>query len=289
MTRWRALAGMLAVLGTQAHAQSNERATVASFRFFAAHYGTWLVDALDSIPEAKYQFRPAPPQQSIGWIAQHVENANYGLCGRLGVLEHTTTGRDAIRDSVKATWPKDTLVARLRASLAYCDSSIARLTDADLEKHVPYGPPGAGMTALPSRVLVGFVTDLAEHYSQVAVYMRVLGLVPPSALPPRPRVAINLEPSKLAAYVGSYDLAYSEFQDAPPLVLDVALKDGALYVTPRGRPTVRLWPESAREFFVKEIDAQVTFMTDSVGRVSGLVLHQNGEDRVAPREGGAGR
>ena len=30
------------------------------------------------------------------------------------------------------------------------------------------------------------ITDLAEHYAQVASYMRQLGMVPPSALPPRP-------------------------------------------------------------------------------------------------------
>jgi uncharacterized damage-inducible protein DinB len=29
------------------------------------------------------------------------------------------------------------------------------------------------------------ITDLAEHYAQVASYMRQLGMVPPSALPPR--------------------------------------------------------------------------------------------------------
>jgi hypothetical protein len=115
--------------------------------------------------------------------------------------------------------------------------------------------------------------------------MRLLGLVPPSALPPKPRVAITLAEAELKKYVGGYDLPYSEFQDAPPFILEVTLNDGALYLTPRGRPALRLWPETAREFFMKEVDAQVTFTTDRSGRVTGLVLHQNGEDRVAPRKG----
>jgi len=256
-------------------------ATVMSFRFFARHYGDWLVAAFDSIPSNRYVYRPTPQQQSIGYIAQHLEDANYGLCERLGPMKHATSAKDSLADTVKATWPKDTLVARLRSSLAFCDAAMARLSDATLGEHVPYGPRGAGATALPARSLVAFVTDLAEHYSQIASYMRSIGMVPPSALPPVPRTAIELPATVLSRYVGTYDLPPSALQDAPRFVLDVTLRNGALYLTPRGRREVRLWPESETQLFVKEVDAQVTFTRDAAGAVTGLVLHQNGEDRVA--------
>ena len=55
------------------------------------------------------------------------------------------------------------------------------LADADLDHRVPFGPPGAGSTATPARSLLLFVTDLAEHYSQIATYMRLVGSTPPSA------------------------------------------------------------------------------------------------------------
>ena len=47
-------------------------------------FGGRLVAAFDSIPASRYDYRPTPPQQSVGHIAQHLENANYGLCERLG-------------------------------------------------------------------------------------------------------------------------------------------------------------------------------------------------------------
>ena len=60
------------------------------------------------------------------------------------------------------------------------------------------------------------------------------------------------------------------------------MSDGALSIrsTPGGA-TVRLWPESAVDFFVKEVDAQVTFTRDGRGGVTGLVFRQFGRDRAA--------
>ncbi|GAC1647024.1 MAG: hypothetical protein NVS4B3_00420 [Gemmatimonadaceae bacterium] len=252
-----------------------------SFKFIAARYGGLLLTAFDSIPSGRYAYRPTPAQQSIGYIAQHLEDANYSLCERLGPLKRRTSARDALPDTTKAAWPKDTLVARLRASLTFCDAALAQLRDATLGERVPYGPPGSGATALPPRSLLLFVTDLAEHYSQVAIYMRLIGLVPPSALPPRPRTAIHLPTAVLSQYIGTYDLPPSTLQDAPAFLLGVTLKEGALYLKPGARPPVRLWPETATDFFIKEVDAQVAFIEDAGGAITGLVVHQNGEIRAA--------
>jgi hypothetical protein len=123
--------------------------------------------------------------------------------------------------------------------------------------------------------LLAFETDLAEHYSQLATYMRLLGMVPPSALPPRKRTAIALPASALPPYVDLYRLA-------PGAEFDVAMRDNALYIkSSTGGSPLRLWPESGSDFFVNEADAQVTFVRDASGTVTGLVLHQFGRDRAA--------
>ena len=84
-------------------------------------------------------------------------------------------------------WPKDTLVTRLKASLTFCADALNRLDDSKLADLVPVGAPNSGRTSVRSRLIVVFLTDLAEHYAQVASYMRLNGMVPPSALPrPRP-------------------------------------------------------------------------------------------------------
>ncbi len=163
-------------------AQTTNNVT-ASFKASSARYGGWLAAAFDSIPASKYSYKPTPVQQTIGYVAQHLEAANYGLCGGFGAVKRTPTAKDSLADTIKAMWPKDTLVARLKASLAFCDNALASVDDARLGEELPTGPPGSGRTVPRARFMIGYVTDLAEHYAQIASYMRIIGLVPPSALP----------------------------------------------------------------------------------------------------------
>jgi hypothetical protein len=155
-----------------------------TFRSFGRPYGAYLIAAFDSIPAAQYGFRPTPIQQSVGYIAQHLEDANYQLCSLFGDAKYVRTAKDSLADTVKARWPKDTLVARVRKSLIFCGDAIGRLTDARLADTLQAGPPGATTSVLRVRYLILLVTDLAEHYAQLSSYMRILGLVPPTALPP---------------------------------------------------------------------------------------------------------
>jgi hypothetical protein len=253
----------------------------ASFAYFAEHYGRLLIAALDSIPATKYGFSPTPAQQTVGYIAQHLEDANLGLCSRLGRPDPRGAADWRISDSVRAKWPKDTLVARLHASIVFCTAAIAQLNDTRIGELATM-QSDSGRTILPARVLLAFTTDLAEHYAQLASYMRELGLAPPSAaLPRKVRDAIDLPVSTLSAYVGKYNL--SPAFAGVGVMLDVHVRDGALYLTPSGQPEARLWPESATVFFFREIDAQISFMRNASGVVTGLVLHQGGEDRVGPK------
>jgi serine-type D-Ala-D-Ala carboxypeptidase/endopeptidase len=99
---------------------------------------------------------------------------------------------------------------------------------------------------------------------------RDLPLAPKPAPVPQ-RTAIELAPDVLARYVGRYQLA-------PNFILDVSVRDGALHVQPTGQPMLRLWPETETRFFLKEVDAQITFERDAAGVVTGAVLHQNGQN-----------
>src|SRR5678815_5655428 len=267
--RRRVLVVMLAVLPAALTAQTPSSTRVSpdgvmlSFVRFADIFGSRLVDAFDSIPAAKYDYKPTPVQQTIGYIAQHLENANYSLCERMGDLKPKRTAKDSLADTVKARWPKDTLVARRRASLRFCDDAMERI-------------PQLCSPAL-ANTLLAFETDLAEHYSQLSVYMRLPGMVPPSALPPKKRTATDLPATVLPPYVGLYEPAQG-------VTIDVTTRDGALYAkSSNGGDAVRLWPESTSDFFIKEADVQVTFTRDATGKATGLVLHQFGRDRPAKK------
>jgi hypothetical protein len=154
-----------------------------AFKASGTRYAGWLTAAFDSIPAAKYGYKPTPVQQSVGYVAQHLESANYQLCSRFGGPAPTMTARDSLADTVKAAWPKDTLTARLKASFAYCDAALANVNDAKLVDEIPAGP--GGRTAARARFVLGYVTDLVDHYSQIANYMRLNGMTPPSSMPRR--------------------------------------------------------------------------------------------------------
>ena len=151
-----------------------------TFKNAGARNARLLAQAFDSVPEAKYSYKPTPAQLSIGAIATHLESANYQICSVVGGTPRPTmTARDSLADTIKAKWPKDTLVTRLKASFAFCDAAIATVDDAKLSDMVPAGT----RTVLRAQYLLVYVTDLVDHYSQMANYMRGIGMLPPSALP----------------------------------------------------------------------------------------------------------
>ena len=98
----------------------------------------------------------------------------------------------------------------------------------------------------------------------------------PKPAPPKVRTAITLPAEVLSAYVGVYQLA-------PNFALDVTLSGDTLYVHATGQSVERLWPETETDFFLKSVDAQITFVRDSQGLVTGLVLHQGGRDQRATK------
>ena len=70
-----------------------------AFARFADIFGSRLVAAFDSIPGARYDYRPTPAQQTVGYIAQHLEDANYSLCERFGGLKglkRPATAKDSL-------------------------------------------------------------------------------------------------------------------------------------------------------------------------------------------------
>jgi len=148
-----------------------------------------IAQAFDSIPESKFSYKPTPAQLSIGYIAQHVANDDYLFCTAFGPLQPTRAAEDtSTADSVKATWPKDKLVSKLKESLKYCDDAIAQLDDAKLAEPLSIsGPNGQTRQVARAQYVLGHALDMSDHYSQLANYMRLNGITPPSALPrPRP-------------------------------------------------------------------------------------------------------
>jgi len=131
------------------------------------------------------------------------------------------------------------------------------------------------------RTFIGF--DPARHTGVVVLSNSNIGvddiglhfIDPRLPLAPAPvKVAhteITLSPDVLDRYVGEYELA-------PQFHIIVTRDGNALYGQPTGQDKVQLFPEKEDEFFLKVVDAQIVFTKDSSGKVTGMVLKQNGQE-----------
>jgi D-alanyl-D-alanine-carboxypeptidase/D-alanyl-D-alanine-endopeptidase len=95
--------------------------------------------------------------------------------------------------------------------------------------------------------------------------------------PPRERQEVAVDPAILEKYVGVYAII-------PEFKLSVTLEDGQLMVQATGQRKLPVFAESKTEFFLKVVDAQITFVPGDDGRAKQLILHQNGLDQTARRE-----
>lgn len=68
------------------------------------------------------------------------------------------------------------------------------------------------------------------------------------------------------------------YQLAPTFALTITREGASLYGQATGQPRVQLFAEAPTEFFLKDVDAQITFEKDPAGKVTRLILHQGGLD-----------
>src|ERR1700751_535916 len=136
-----------------------------------------LVRSADKMPEENYGFKPVDTVRSYGQIIGHVADAQYIFCSvALGEknpsldVEHTKTS-------------KADLIAALNVAFTYCDKAYDGLTDASALQTIKlFGNDAPRLSALT----VNNMHDL-EHYGNLATYMRMQNIVPPSSeQPPAP-------------------------------------------------------------------------------------------------------
>jgi hypothetical protein len=121
---------------------------------------------------------------SFGYIAQHVASDNYFFCNNFGAMKGNVAAEDTTTaDSLKAKWPKEKLVSKLKASFTFCQSALGQLNDAALAEQITLTFGGQSQQQPRVAMVLGHALDLADHYSQLANYMRLNNIIPPSALP----------------------------------------------------------------------------------------------------------
>jgi len=146
-----------------------------ALRQMQQRYARILVAAAEAMPADKYNYRPTPAQMSFAMIQVHLANeGNDMLCSK-------TAGVPAPqRGAVDTTMTKDQLVARLRETFQFCEQAFAKLDDSKLSDPIQLFGPNPFTRAAAILITVG---DWADHYSQEANYLRLNGVLPPTAQP----------------------------------------------------------------------------------------------------------
>ena len=143
-----------------------------ALRQMTQRYSRILVAAAEAMPAEKYNYRPTPAQMSFAQIQVHLANeGNDILCGK-------TAGIDVPqRTKMDTTNTKEQLIARLKETFQFCEQTFAKLDDANLA--APVSMFGMNLTRAAATLIT--VGDWADHYSQEANYLRLNGLLPPTA------------------------------------------------------------------------------------------------------------
>ena len=133
-----------------------------------------IVAAAESLPAEKYGFKPSPEMNSFGHVVMHIAQSNNGLCSKI-------SGMASPEVTIADTDSKEKLVAALKASFDYCTTALEKVDDSKL---------GDQMMLFGSRpfsragVLIVLSDDWYDHYGALAIYLRLNGILPPTAQPP---------------------------------------------------------------------------------------------------------
>ena len=141
-----------------------------------------IVAAAEEMPADKYDYHPTPAQMTFAHLIAHLAQSNNFLCSKISAAAPPADPKLADTD------PKDKLAGALKASFDYCTQVLANVDDSKLGEQVTlFG----SRTSSQAGVMFTLANDFFDHYSTEAMYLRMNGLLPPTAqappAPPAPR------------------------------------------------------------------------------------------------------
>jgi DinB family protein len=162
----------LTCLTTTAGAQAAGTPVSDALRATLKRSSTNLVAAAEEFPAAKYRFKPTAAQMSVGDIIAHLSGGNAFLCSSISGVEAPK------KDEITGKARKAQLVSRLKESFQFCDEVLAKVDDSKLSDKVPFF---GGREVSRADMMFAAAVDWADHYSQLANYLRLNKLLPPTA------------------------------------------------------------------------------------------------------------
>lgn len=134
-----------------------------------------LVAAAEAMPADKFGYKPTEQQMTFGHLVLHIIESNNYLCSHIGDVPEMKPPVP-----LKESDGKDKLVAALQASFEFCTTALGKVDDSKLGDEVELFGGRKGSRAF---ALIALTNDWADHYSSAAMYLRLNGLLPPTAQP----------------------------------------------------------------------------------------------------------
>jgi DinB superfamily len=132
-----------------------------------------IIAAVEEMPADKFGWSPTPAQMTFGHLVLHMTMSNIELCSKAGNMPPPP-----LRPAPETD--KDRLLANVTRSFLYCEAALNKVDDSKLGDSVElYG----GKQATVAFALIALTSDWADHYSGAAMYLRLNGLLPPTAQP----------------------------------------------------------------------------------------------------------
>jgi serine-type D-Ala-D-Ala carboxypeptidase/endopeptidase len=226
-----------------------------------------------------------------------------GHCAAMDTVENwdlpTLAGAGALRSTA------NDMLTFIAANLGYVKSPLAPAMAAMLQERRPTGQPDLEI-ALAWHIFSTGGKDIIWHNGGTGGYRSFIGFDPkarvgvvllsnagtavgaddigrhlldpsvPLMPPPKEHKQAAVDPKLFDGYVGKYQLA-------PNFVIAISREGDHLFEQATGQPKFEIFPEGDRDYFLKVVDAQITFVVDSSGRTAELILHQGGRDQHAKR------
>jgi len=108
--------------------------------------------------------------------------------------------------------------------------------------------------------------ELNPGNKNAAVMLKELGVDPNDFVKD-----VEVDEAILETYVGKYELA-------PSFILTISRDGTQLKAQATGQPEFPVFPKSENEFYLKVVEAQLTFNKNDEGIIESVTLHQNGQN-----------
>ena len=132
------------------------------------------VGAVEAMPADKFSYKPTPDQLTFAHLVVHIVESNNSLCAKVADVPAPKV------DEPKESDSKDQLVAAVKASYSFCVDSLSKMDDSKLGDSVEL----FGGRQFPRAMgALGLASGWADHYAAAAMYLRLNGILPPSAQP----------------------------------------------------------------------------------------------------------